>query len=348
MAVPRVAIAAAAPCVLIGAAVMAGQALSEEAVSEEAMREKVPAFDIEAHRGGRALFPENTLASFANALSMGVNTLELDIGVTRDGVIVVSHERGLNPDLARGPDGNYVAPPGIPFLQLSLEEVRQYDVGRIRPGSAYAAQFPDQHALPGTKIPTLKELFDLVRRSGDENVRFNIETKIDPDHPEQSPDPERFVTLLLDLVRAEKFSGRVMVQSFDWRTLLLVQKRAPEIPTVYLTIESGKSPTVFPDKPTAWTAGLDPAAHGRSIPRTIKAAGGAIWSPHFGDVTAALIAESHGLGLKVVVWTVNKPADMARLIEMGVDGIISDHPDILRKVAGEKGIALPKGWPVTP
>jgi len=334
----RLAIAAAALCVLLSGAVMGGQALGEQAL----------AFDIEAHRGGRALFPENTLVSFANALSMGVNTLELDIGVTRDGAIVVSHERGLNPDLARRPDGNYVAPPGIPFVQLSLEEVRTYDVGQIRSGSAYAAQFPDQRAVPGTKIPTLKELFELVRRSGDKNVRFNIETKIDPDHPEQSPDPARFVTLLLDLVRAEKFSDRVMVQSFDWRTLQLVQKLAPNIPTVYLTVQSGKSPTVSPDKATGWTAGFDPAAHGLSIPRTIKDAGGAIWSPYFGDVTPALIAESHALGLKVVVWTVNKEADMARLIEIGVDGIISDHPDLLRQAASDKGIALPKGWPVAP
>jgi len=331
-------LAVAALCLLTSGAVMGGQALGEKAL----------AFDIEAHRGGRALFPENTLVSFANALSMGVSTLELDIGVTRDGVIVVSHERGLNPDLARGPDGAYVAPPGIPFVQLSLEEVKKYDVGQIRPGSAYAAQFPDQHTVPGTKIPTLKELLDLVRRSGDANVRFNIETKIDPDHPDESPDPARFVALLLDLVGAEKFADRVMVQSFDWRTLQLVQKRAPEIPTVYLTVQSGKSPTVSPDKATGWTAGFDPAEHGHSIPRTIKDAGGAIWSPHFGDVSPALIAESHGLGLKVVVWTVNKEADMARLIELGVDGIISDHPDLLRKVAGEKGIALPKGWPVAP
>src|SRR6202049_1832120 len=270
------------------------------------------AFDIEAHRGGRALFPENTLASFANALTMGVTTLELDIGVTRDGAIVVSHERGLNPDLARAADGVYVVPPGIPFIQLRLEDVKKYDVGQIRPGSAYAAQFPEQRAVPGTPIPTLKEVFDLVRRSGNSHVRLNIETKIDPNHPEESPDPQRFVALLLDLLQAEKFSGRVMVQSFDWRTLQLVQKLAPAIPTVYLTVQAGSAPTVFLDKATVWSAGFNPAEQGRSLPRTIKAAGGAIWSPFFGDVTPALISESHTLGLKVVVWTVNRPAEMAR------------------------------------
>jgi glycerophosphoryl diester phosphodiesterase len=133
------------------------------------------------------------------------------MGVTRDGVIVVSHERGLNPDLALAPDGTYVAPPGIPFVRLSLEEVKTYDIGQIRPGSTYAAQFPLQHAVLGTPIPTLAEVFALVRKSGDEHVRLNIETKIDPNHPEESPDPERFVTLVLDLLKAEKFTGRVMI-----------------------------------------------------------------------------------------------------------------------------------------
>jgi glycerophosphoryl diester phosphodiesterase len=309
---------------------------------------EVMAFDIEAHRGGRALFPENTLPSFANALSMGVNTLELDIGVTRDRAVVVSHERKLNPDLARGPDGAYVGPPGTPFVQLRLDEVKQYDVGRIRPGSLYAAQFPDQHAVPGTRIPKLTEVFDLVRRSGDDAVRFNIETKIDPNHPDESPDPQRFVSALLDLAQSEKMSDRIMVQSFDWRTLQLVQKQAPGIPTVYLTQQKGNGATIALDKATEWTAGFDPSGYGHSLPRTIKAAGGAIWSPYFRDVDADVISESHRLGLKVVVWTVNTPDDIAAMIDIGVDGIISDHPDILRKVAGEKGIALPPGHKVTP
>lgn len=180
------------------------------------------AFDLEAHRGGRALLPENTLPAFANALSMGVDTLELDVGVTADGEVVVSHERGLNPDLARDASGAYVAPPGPPFVKLPFAEVRTYDVGEIRPDSPYAKQFPDQRAVPGTRIPTLSELFALVRKSGNTRVRFNIETKIDPNHPDETLDPQSFATKLLGLIEAEKFSDRVMIQSFDWRTLLLV------------------------------------------------------------------------------------------------------------------------------
>jgi glycerophosphoryl diester phosphodiesterase len=306
------------------------------------------AFDIEAHRGGRALLPENTLPAFANALSMGVDTLELDVGVTKDGAIVVSHERSLNPDLARDAGGVYVTRPGTPLFDLTLDEVRKYDVGQIRADSAYAKQFPDQHPVAGTQIPTLKQVIALVRKSDDPRVRLNIETKIDPDHPLETPDPQSFVTRLLALLEAEKFTGRVMIQSFDWRTLRLVQQQAPAIPTVYLTLQRGRSATVAPDKATAWTASFNPADHGGSLPRTIKAAGGTIWSPYFGDVDPALVSEAHDLGLRVVVWTVNKQADMERMIEIGVDGIISDRPDLLRKVAGDKGIALPAGYPVAP
>jgi len=306
------------------------------------------AFDIEAHRGGRALFPENTLVSFSGALSMGVNTLELDMGVTRDDVIVVSHERWLNPDLAKGPDGNYVAPPGIPYVGIPLSEVKKYDVGTIKPDSKYASNFPDQKPVPGTKIPTLAEVFALVKKSGDSQVKLNIETKIDPNHPENSPDPEHFVTLLLDLLKKEHFEDRVIVQSFDWRTLQLVQKRAPKIPTAYLTIQMGPQPNVTLDKPSAWTAGFDPVTHGGSVPAAIKAAGGTIWSPLYMDVTKELVEESHRLGLQVLPWTVNKPEDMERLIDMGVDGLISDRPDLLREAAKKKGIALPAGYPVSP
>jgi glycerophosphoryl diester phosphodiesterase len=308
---------------------------------------RLGAFDLEAHRGGRALRPENTLQSFANALSMGVDTLELDMGVTKDGVVVVSHERGLNPDLARGPDGQYI-PKGIPYVNLTLAEVKKYDVGQIRPGSDYAARFPEQLSIPGTRIPTLAEVFALVRRSGDHHVRLNIETKIDPTHPEESPDPQHFVATVLALLRREHFVDRVMIESFDWRTLLLVQKEAPTIPTVYLTQQEQPEENIYLDKPSPWTAGFDPLKYGGSVPRAVKAAGGKIWSPLYSDVDPRSIAEAHRLGLPVVVWTVNKPEDMAHLIDMGVDGIISDRPDVLRSVAAKKGITLPTPAPVTP
>lgn len=303
--------------------------------------------DIEAHRGGRALRPENTLPAFANALSLGVDTLELDMGVTRDGVLVVSHDRWLSPDLARDAQGAYVAPPGILYLQLTLDQVKSYDVGVIRPGSDYAKQFPDQTPIPGTRVPALAEVFALVRKSGNPHVRLNMETKLSP-LAADAPDPDRFVTLLLELLKREDFADRVMIQSFDWRTLQLVQSRAPSIPTVYLTSQQSFFTNIFPDKASPWTAGFDPMNHGGSVPAAIEAAGGKAWSPYYKDVDRDKVAEAHRLGLQVIVWTVNEPGDMAAQIDLGVDGIISDRPDVLRRVAAEKGFPLPKATPVAP
>ena len=140
-------------------------------------------------------------------------------------------------------------------------------------------------------MPALAEVIALVRRSGDRHVRLNIETKIDPAHPEESLDPRGFVTAVLALLRQEQFSDRVLIQSFDWRTLLLVQQQAPEVPTVYLTQQSGPDATIHVNEPSRWTAGFDPCNHGGTVPRAIKAAGGRIWSPYYGDVDARSLEE---------------------------------------------------------
>ncbi|HYM41457.1 MAG TPA: glycerophosphodiester phosphodiesterase [Steroidobacteraceae bacterium] len=306
------------------------------------MATRLTPFDIEAHRGGRALRPENTLPAFAHALSLGVDTLELDLAVTRDDVVVVSHDRGLNPDLARGPDGRYIEA-SIPYIDLTLAQVRTYDVGQIRPGSSYAAQFPGQRAVPGTRIPTLSEVFALVRQSGDRHVRLNIEIKIDPNHPHESLGPDRFVAIVLAVLRRERFESRVMIESFDWRTLLLVQKLAPQIPTVYLTAQTSREPSVYSDKASLFTAGFSPGNYGGSVVRTVGAAGGRVWSPYYRDIDAHSIAEAHLLGIAVIAWTVNDAHEMADLMDMGVDGIISDRPDLLRTVAAARGIQVPRG-----
>ena len=123
------------------------------------------AFDLQGHRGARGLAPENTLAAFETALAIGVTTLELDLAMTRDGVLVVSHDRTLNPDHTRGPDGEFLSDEGPAIRSLTLAELQRYDVGRLKPGSAYAASFPEQRAVDGARIPALTELFDLVRRA---------------------------------------------------------------------------------------------------------------------------------------------------------------------------------------
>ncbi|HUH94662.1 MAG TPA: glycerophosphodiester phosphodiesterase [Casimicrobiaceae bacterium] len=300
------------------------------------------AFDLEGHRGARGLAPENTLAAFRTALAIGVTTIETDMAVTKDGAIVLSHEPFLNPDIVRDADGRWLAAKGSPIHALTLAELRRYDVGRLDPASAYARQFPEQRAADGERFPELAELFALGNASG-KPVRFDIETKITPWSGADTPDPESFARAVVAAVRAGGMMERVTVESFDWRTLRALKRLAPELETSCLTIQSKDMDTVRATEGGAspWFGGLSLADHGGSLPATVKAAGCAVWSMFWRNLAPAELAQAHALGLKVLPWTVNDPFEMRRLIDLGVDGIITDYPDRLRAVMAEKGMALP-------
>jgi len=301
------------------------------------------AFDLEGHRGTRGLAPENTLAAFRRAIEIGVTTIETDMAVTKDDVVVISHNPSLNPDLVRDVDGHWLASPGPPIRSLSFAGLRRYDIGRINPMSQYARQFPEQKAVDGERFPKLSELFDLAKASG-KPVRFNIETKITPTSGSNTPDPATFTRQVIAVVREANVVDRVTVQSFDWRTLVEVKRIAPEIETSCLTIQTRDDNTVqqAPDGgPSPWHAGLALRDHGGSLPALVKAAGCGTWSMFWRNLTPKELADAHALGLKVLPWTVNERGDMSTLIDLGVDGIITDYPDRLREVMAEKKMALP-------
>jgi glycerophosphoryl diester phosphodiesterase len=307
------------------------------------------AFDLQGHRGARGLAPENTLPAFAAALSLGVTTLELDTGVTSDGVVVISHEPWPHPDTARGPDGAWLAAHGPAIHSITYAELARYDVGRLNPATNYGRRLPEQKPVDGTRIPRLSDLFALVNRSGNTAVRFNIETKIDPRAPQTTLPPEEFARALVRAIRDGGMARRASIQSFDWRTLKVVQAEAPEIPTVYLTAQQKWLDNIGAGNPAGseWTAGVQHAQH-RSVPRMVQAAGGKTWSPFFGDLDSTNLAEAKALGLAIVVWTVNSPADIARMMDLGVDGIISDRPDLVRAEMQKRGMPLPTATPVAP
>lgn len=307
-------------------------------------------FDLQGHRGARGLMPENSLPAFARALTIGVTTLELDVGVSADGTVVVSHDPVLNGALTRRPSGVWLHGHGAALVSLTDEQIGTYDVGRINPIKRYARRFPTQTPVDGTRMPNLAAVFDLVGRAGNETVRFNIETKLNPAKPDQTLAPEPFAKAVLAAIRDGGMESRVTIQSFDWRVLQVIQRLAPEIPTVYLSAqqrwldniqrgESGISP---------WTAGRDVDDYGGSVPKLVKASGGAVWSPHHEEINADQLRTAHGLGLLVVVWTVNKADRMEALIDLGVDGIITDYPDRLRAVMARRGMDLPQPTPVEP
>jgi glycerophosphoryl diester phosphodiesterase len=289
------------------------------------------AFDIQGHRGARGLAPENTLAAFRAGLARGATTLETDLQVTRDGVLVISHNPRLSPDLTRDASGRFLAAEGPRIHDLTLAELAQYDIGRVNPDTAYGREWPGQMAADGERIPTLAQLFDLVKASAPK-ARLNIETKLSPDAPAEAPAPETFARLVVEAVHAAGMSERVTIQSFDWRTLVAVKRLDPSLRTSCLTIETAKTNNVAGRNGGAsgWTAGFDLAAAGGSVPRLARMAGCDVWSPFWRNATPERIDEAHRLGLAVLPWTVDDTDAMRRLMDAGVDGIITDYPDRLR------------------
>lgn len=251
-----------------------------------------PRILVHGHRGARAARPENTLAAFEYAIEAGADLLELDVAVTRDNVLVVSHDPALNPQICSGPG------PARPIREMTLAELRRWDCGsKVNPA------FPRQQPSPGARIPALDEVLALARRG---SFGFNIETKIFPDRPQLTPAPEEFARMLAGAVRRHKLERRVIVQSFDFRTLVAMRKIAPELRLAAL-----------------WGSGP------RDFVSIAREAGAGIVSPQFGLVTPEKVRAAHQAGLEVVPWTANDPADWDRLIAAGADAIITDDPAAL-------------------
>ncbi len=247
---------------------------------------------VHGHRGARAMRPENTLPAFEYAIQAGADVLELDVAVTKDDVLVVSHDPTLLPAICSGPKPNAV------IRELTLQELRKYDCGGLKnPG------FPKQQPVPGTRIPTLDEVLTLAAPS---KVQLNIETKIFRDKPEYTPAPEEFARMMLTEIRKHHLESRVIVQSFDFRTLHAMKKLAPEI------------------RLSALYAGAP-----KDFVEIAREAGAQIVSPYYTLVNKDLVAAAHRAGLQIVPWTANTAKDWDMLIDAKVDAIITDDPAAL-------------------
>jgi glycerophosphoryl diester phosphodiesterase len=256
------------------------------------MTEAATRIQVHGHRGARAMRPENTIPAFQYAIGIGVDVLELDMAVTKDNVLVVSHDPTLLPKICEGPK------PGAAIHELTLAQLREYDCGKRK-----NPDFPKQQPVPGTRVPSLDEVFALGRGN---NVQFNIETKIFLDRPELTPSPEEFVKLVLAEVRKHHLEKRIILQSFDFRTLHVMKKLAPEI----------RLAALYEGPP-------------KSFVEIAKEADAGIISPHYSLVTKEQVAAAHKSGLEVVPWTANTPADWDKLVDAKVDAIISDDPAAL-------------------
>jgi glycerophosphoryl diester phosphodiesterase len=292
---------------------------------------------IVGHRGAAGLRPENTLSAFSEACRLGVDAVELDVLLSADEKIIVHHDYALKPEIARNSDGQWLKQPSAPIKTLSLDEIKAYDVGRLKPSTRYSRRYPEQEPVDGEHIPTLSEVIDVLKAECDPQTQLWVEIKTNPEKPDLTPAPEAVTQAVVSLLRREKLIGRVRILAFDWRSLAHVQEIAPDIPTVYLSMAGVRLNNIKPGQPGAspWLAGVDVDDFNGSIPRAVRAVGGKYWAPYYKHLTATHLNEAHSLGMRVFVWTPDHRNDMLRLIEMGVDGIITNRPDILKSIVKE-------------
>jgi glycerophosphoryl diester phosphodiesterase len=266
------------------------------------LADAAPRIQVHGHRGARAVRPENTMPAFEYAIEVGVDVLELDLNVTKDGVLVVAHDPTMNLKICKGPAGETA------IHKLTLAQVREWDCGTLK-----NPDFKKQQPVPGTKIPTFDEVLALAPKGA---FWFNIETKSDPKHPDLQPEPRIFAQLVADAVRKHKLEKRVIIQSFDYRTLIALKEIAPELPRAALY-------EGFP----------------KDLVEISKEAGDAQFvSPHYLLITKAKVQKAQKAGVKVVPWTANSAGVWDRMIGYGVDAIISDDPGALIEHLKAKGL----------
>jgi glycerophosphoryl diester phosphodiesterase len=327
--------------------------------------------EVYAHRGARAFSPENTIPSFQTALRLGADWVDMDVVLTKENEVLVCHDPVLNPDITRDEHGAFLAPsrealakrPPAERLEydrkfavrgLTLEELARFGVGRLNPDSAYARFFPDQFPVDGTRMPTLREVVRLAEQATGKKIKFQIEMKTDPSRPDYSPPPEAFAAAVYKVLKEEGIIDRVEVHAFDFRCLYELQKLDPHVKTAYLTSrdnEPGGADSFFASDPKTaglWTGGKLVKDYSGSIPAMVKALGGYAWDPEDAELTKESLDEAHHLGLKVVVWswpeklgTAFDAKLTARMIDWGVDGIITDDPARLNSMLAARGLPVP-------
>lgn len=308
-------------------------------------------FDLEAHHGGRDVRPENTLYSYAYAIELGATSIECDMQLTKDGQIVMSHNPILNSDITRDENGNYIENNKYDIRLMTVDELKKFDVGIMDPN---CGEYYDLHGKTqftyDTKIPTLEELMQLIQSYGDKNIVLNIETKSYPDPAsagyKNNADPKKFVEVFNNIVKKYDMEDRVVLQSFDWQTLIEMEKLNPNISTSALWQEQpswgrdSESLRRYEKKKSPWLGGLDIKDYQGNPVKAAHAIGADIISPYYTEISKQDVDEAHSLGMKVVPWTVNNEKDMNMLLDMGVDGIISDKPWLLKQVLEKRNIKL--------
>lgn len=316
-------------------------------------------FDLQAHRGGIGMTTEESLPGFAKALQLGVSTLELDTQVTRDEKVVVTHDRKVSFEKCKDTAPAFPDDPMYPYAGKYIKDLTLAQIKTLDCGYQQLPGFPEQEQIQGWRMAELKDVLNLVKDYRANQVTLNIETKVEAGAPEQTAPREQFVRRVYEEIHASGIERQVTIQSFDWGALKLMHSYAPTWPLVALTnydfLEVGK-PGASP-----WLGGVDSDTYGGDLVESAAAAvpGLTAVSPNYGFPQNGkigdpgfrfypdeqMVADAHARGLKVIPWTCDDVATVAALIDIGVDGIITNYPNHVRDLMEERGMRLPKAYP---
>ena len=283
------------------------------------------------HRGARGLMPENTIEGFEFTLALGVTALEFDVLFSKDNVPVITHDYCLSAASTRDNTGNWLKKNGPNINELTLSELKEFDVGGLDEVSQYGQRYPEQKFLSEIRIPTLSEVLDFANLPNNENLYLLLEVKSGP-----ALDTSSAVKRIVHEVREKKLEHRTVLHSFNWDLLRECQKWAPEIPCSFLSELPGNDDEPLDEYFEDHTP--DFSSFDVSIPKAIANQNGQMWCPNFRDVTEELVQEAHKTGLIVCAWTVNEIDDLEKMITAKVDGIITDYPDRAQRVLASQGL----------
>jgi glycerophosphoryl diester phosphodiesterase len=299
-------------------------------------------FDLQAHRGGMGLVTESTLQAFTNALALGVSTLELDTQVTKDGFVVVTHDRQVLAHRCQDTVPAFADDPQFPYVGKYIKDLTLAQIHTLDCGSQRAAAHPDQTIVSGARLLLLSDVFNLVKRQRADTVMLNIETKVEAGAPEETVAREPFVRAVLAEIRTHNMLKQVTIQSFDWGALMLVRRLEPSLPVIALSnAQSFLQCSMAGASP--WTGGIDMDDFNCNLPAAVASFGASAISPVHGlpqdgritdtdyksFTTSEMVEQAHSLGLKVIPWTIDDRATLEYYIDLGVDGIITNYPDRL-------------------
>ena len=294
---------------------------------------------IYGHRGARGDLPENTLESFKYLFDNNINAYETDILITKDLIPVITHDFRLDPSFTKDEDGNWIKDENIKIFDLKYDEISKFDVGSVNKLTRYGRRFINQRSLKNQKIPKLSELLELSSKNLFQDLLINLEIKSTPDEKNLTPDPQELVQIVLKDINNSNLKDKIIISSFDWRILREIKKQSPEIPRAYLTFQQEKGmkikKTIYSKSP--WIDHI-PLTIVYDLPKIIKELGGSAWHPYYKDINKKAVEDAHDNNLPVNVWTVNDEDDMLKMVEYGVDGIMTDYPLRLKEVCDKENI----------